>query len=185
LGSKPSWAATKPTHVSLTPPSYWLEHRSVEIEAAFRLAHIQCWVARAGRHIQDYATIFLGASGFKIARLLIALAFAIHIFACAFYKVVIDHRTPEEVQSFLDAKGAAPDVSCSYQLAHFCDRSLQMTLLIVAATRFCAGPCPGLCEFLIPPSLFWVVLLSRALPFPLFSCPFVSRSCGNRNDAKM
>ncbi len=63
------------------------------------------------RHFQDYATIFMGASGFKIFRLLFALALAIHIFACAFYKVVIDHRTPEEVQSLLDAKGASPDVS--------------------------------------------------------------------------
>jgi hypothetical protein len=53
----------------------------------------------------------MGASGFKIFRLLSALAIAIHIFACAFYKIVIDHRTPEEVQSLLDAKGAAPDVS--------------------------------------------------------------------------
>jgi hypothetical protein len=53
----------------------------------------------------------MGSSGFKIFRLLSALALAIHIFACTFYKVVVDHRTPEDVQSLLEAKGAAPDVS--------------------------------------------------------------------------
>ncbi len=61
----------------------------------------------------------MGASGFKIFRLLSALALAIHVFACAFYKVVIDHRTPEEVQSLLAAKGAAPDVSSAEAHTNF------------------------------------------------------------------
>ena len=55
--------------------------------------------------------MLLGGSGFKIVRLLFALALAIHVFACAFYKVLNDHRTPEDVQLLLDAKGVAPDVS--------------------------------------------------------------------------
>ncbi len=67
--------------------------------------------SRQRRHFQDYATIFMGASAYKIFRLLSYLALAIHIFACVFYKIVIEHRSPEDVQSFLDAKGASPDVS--------------------------------------------------------------------------
>jgi hypothetical protein len=66
----------------------------------------------------------MGSSGFKIFRLLSALAVAIHIFACAFYRVVLDHRTPEEVQSLLEAKGASPDVSSPS--AHTAEMMLQL-----------------------------------------------------------
>ena len=81
----------------------------------------------------------MGASTFKIFRLLAYLSLAVHIFACTFYKIVVYHRSPEDVQSFLDAKRVSSDVSpmlhIAFNLFQLWDL-LQTAILIYKFTVF-------------------------------------------------
>jgi hypothetical protein len=61
--------------------------------------------------IGDYAVIFLGSNFFKILRLLTIVIFAVHFFACAFWRVAREYRTPEELDAWLSGKHVPRDVS--------------------------------------------------------------------------
>jgi hypothetical protein len=69
---------------------------AVQQVAAITYARVRTGAARVaagGRQLQDYAVISIGASSFKILRLLFVVALAVHIFACAFWKVSRACRT--------------------------------------------------------------------------------------------
>jgi len=59
--------------------------------------------------VQDYATVMLGQNFFKIFRLLSIVLFAVHFFACAFWRVASTSRSPEELDALLSSKNVPPD----------------------------------------------------------------------------
>ncbi len=53
----------------------------------------------------------MGSNFFKVLRLLSVVVLAVHIFACAFWKIVSTYRTQEDIDNFLAARKTPPDVS--------------------------------------------------------------------------
>ncbi len=58
--------------------------------------------------LEDYAILQLGGAAYKIGRLLFIAMLAVHIFACAFFRVKKESSSEEDVEAFYQSKNVDP-----------------------------------------------------------------------------